>query len=121
VETKGIENIFNKIIGEYFANLEKETVIQDWEAFRTSNSKTKKNCPRYIIKTFNTLDKKEYLKLPEKRVIRITVDYSTEALKGGGHRKTYFKHWNKVNAHIDWKKNKTLYYEQKLREFINAS
>jgi hypothetical protein len=29
VETKGIENIFNKIIGEYFANLEKETVIQD--------------------------------------------------------------------------------------------
>jgi hypothetical protein len=35
VQFKGIENIFNKIIAEYFPNLKKEVPLQIQEACRT--------------------------------------------------------------------------------------
>jgi hypothetical protein len=35
IQTKGIDNLFNRIIAENFPNLEKETVIQMQEVFRT--------------------------------------------------------------------------------------
>jgi hypothetical protein len=37
VQTKGLHNIFNKIIAENFPNLEKEMPFQIQEAFRTPN------------------------------------------------------------------------------------
>jgi hypothetical protein len=35
IQTKGIENLFNRIIAENFPNLEKEKVTQVQEAYRT--------------------------------------------------------------------------------------
>jgi hypothetical protein len=37
IQTKGIENIFNRIIAEKFPNLEKEGVSQVQEDYRTPN------------------------------------------------------------------------------------
>jgi hypothetical protein len=34
VQVRGIENIFSKIIGEIFPNIEKETAIKNTRAFR---------------------------------------------------------------------------------------
>jgi hypothetical protein len=42
VQTKGIDNLFNKIIAENFPDLEKERVIQVQEAYRTPNCQDKK-------------------------------------------------------------------------------
>jgi hypothetical protein len=45
VQTKGIDNLFNKIIAENFPNLEKERVIQVQEAYRTPNCQDKIGTP----------------------------------------------------------------------------
>jgi hypothetical protein len=60
VQAKGIENIFNKIIGEISPNLEKGTVIHVQKAFRTPNRQDqKRTIPRHIIvKTLNIQIKK---------------------------------------------------------------
>jgi hypothetical protein len=39
IQSKDIENLFNRIIAENFPNLEKERVIQVLEAYRTPNQK----------------------------------------------------------------------------------
>jgi hypothetical protein len=50
IQTKGIDNLFNKIIAENFPNLVKERVNQVQEAYRTPNTQEQKgNTPRYII------------------------------------------------------------------------
>jgi hypothetical protein len=69
LQDKGIENIFNKIIGEIFPNLEKETTIQVYVAYRTPNRKDqKRNTPRYIIaKTLNMQNKERMLKFTREK------------------------------------------------------
>jgi hypothetical protein len=59
VQVEGIENIFNKMIAESFPNLEKDLVIQVYEAFRTPNRILKQYQKRTssshtVVKTLNT-------------------------------------------------------------------
>jgi hypothetical protein len=50
IQTKGIDNLFNKLIAENFPNLEKERDIQVQEAYRTPNHQDqKRNTPKHII------------------------------------------------------------------------
>jgi hypothetical protein len=87
IQTKGIHNLFNRIIAENFLNLEKERVTQVQEAYRTPNNQDqKRNTPRHIImKTLSTQNKETILKsAKEKRQgthkgkpIRITADFPT--------------------------------------------
>jgi hypothetical protein len=60
VQTKGICNIFNKIITENFPNLQKDLLIQVQEASRTANKQDQnRTSPQHIIiKTTST--EKEY-------------------------------------------------------------
>jgi hypothetical protein len=62
IQTKGIDNLLNKIIAENFPNLEKEKNIQVQGAYRTQNHMDqKRNTPRHIIvKTPKYKIKKEY-------------------------------------------------------------
>jgi hypothetical protein len=64
VQAKVTCNLFNKIIAEYFTNLEKVMLIQVQEASRTSNRHDKnKASPWHIItKTTSTENKKRILK-----------------------------------------------------------
>jgi uncharacterized coiled-coil protein SlyX len=90
IQTKGIDNLFNRIIAENFPNLEKERVTQVKEAYRTSSHQDpKRNTSRQIIiKTLSTQNKKRILKAAkEKRQvtyigkpIRIASDSSTQTL-----------------------------------------
>jgi hypothetical protein len=89
IQTKGTDNLFNKITAENFLNLEKEKNIQVQKAYRTPNRQDqKRNIPRYIIiKTLNIQNKERIPKAAkEKREvtykgkhIRIT-DFSTQTL-----------------------------------------
>jgi hypothetical protein len=46
IQTKGTDNLFNRIIAEKFPNLEKERVTQVQEAYRTPNHRDqKRNTP----------------------------------------------------------------------------
>jgi hypothetical protein len=49
IQTKGIDNLSNRIIAENFPNLEKERVTQVQEAYRTPNhcQDQKRNTPRH--------------------------------------------------------------------------
>jgi hypothetical protein len=50
IQTKGIDNLFNRLIAENFPNLEKERVTQVQEVYRTPNHQDqKRNNPRHII------------------------------------------------------------------------
>jgi hypothetical protein len=64
IQTKGIDNRFNKIITENFPSLEKDKNIQVQEAYRTSNHQDqKRNTPKHIIiKTLNTQNKEKIVK-----------------------------------------------------------
>jgi hypothetical protein len=64
IQTKGIDNQFNKIITENFPSLEKDKNIQVQEAYRTSNHQDqKRNTPKHIIiKTLNTQNKEKIVK-----------------------------------------------------------
>jgi hypothetical protein len=64
VQTKGICNIFNKIITENFPNLEKTMPIQVQEASRTPNRLDQnRTTPQYIIiKTTSTENRERILK-----------------------------------------------------------
>jgi hypothetical protein len=64
IQTKGIDNLFNRIIVENFPIFVKESIIQVQEAYRTPNNQDqKKNTPRYtIIKTLCTQIKERILK-----------------------------------------------------------
>jgi hypothetical protein len=60
VQAKGMHNIFNKIITEYFPNLEKTVPIQVQEASRTPNRPYQnRTTPQHIIiKTTSTKNRK---------------------------------------------------------------
>ena len=61
---QGIENMFEKIITENFPNLEREKIMQMWEAQRVPiNMKTKRLTPKHIIiKMPSFKDKERILK-----------------------------------------------------------
>jgi hypothetical protein len=60
VQTKGIRNIFNKIITEKFPNLKKGLPIQVQEASRTPNRlEQNKTSPRHIIIKTTTTENRE--------------------------------------------------------------
>jgi hypothetical protein len=90
IQTKGTDNLFNRIIAENFPNLKKERLTQVQEAYRTPNHQDqKRNTSRHIIiKSLSTQNKERILKLAkEKRQvtykgkpIRITADFSTQTL-----------------------------------------
>jgi hypothetical protein len=91
VQTKGMCNIFNKIIIENFPNLEKTMPIQVQGASRTLNRpEQNRTTPQHIIiKTTSTETRERMLKpVKEKKQttykgkpIKITADFSTETLK----------------------------------------
>jgi hypothetical protein len=64
VQAKGIHNIFNKIITEYFPNLEKAMPIQVQEASRTPNRLDQnRTIPKHIIiVTTSTVNRERILK-----------------------------------------------------------
>jgi hypothetical protein len=88
VQAKGTRNIFNKIITENFANLEKTMPIQVQEASRTPNrlNQNRTSPQHIIIKTKGTENREKILKaVREKKQItykgkpiKITADFSTE-------------------------------------------
>jgi hypothetical protein len=90
IQTKGIDNLFKRIISENIPNLEKERVTQVQEAYRIPNCQDqKRNTFRHIIiKTLSIQKKERILKATkEKRQviykgksIRITADFSTQTL-----------------------------------------
>jgi hypothetical protein len=56
IHTKGIDNLFNRIITEKFPNLEKERVTLVQESYRTPNHQDqKRKTPRHMIKTIKYL------------------------------------------------------------------
>jgi hypothetical protein len=67
IQTKGLDNLFNKIIAENFPSLKR--VIQVQEAYRTTNCQAqKRNTPRHtIIKTLNIQNKERILKAAEEK------------------------------------------------------
>jgi hypothetical protein len=91
VQTKGIHNMFNKIITENFPNLEKVLPIQVQEASRTPNrlDQNRTSPQHIIIKTMSIENRERILKaVREKKQIaykgkpiKITVDFSIEILK----------------------------------------
>jgi hypothetical protein len=61
IQTKGIDNLFNRIIAENFPNLEKQRVTQVKEAYRTPNCQNQKlNTPQthHIQNTQHTEQRK---------------------------------------------------------------
>jgi hypothetical protein len=91
VQTKGIHNIFNKIITENFPNLKKVLLIQVQEASRTQNKLNQNRTSPWhiVIKTTSTENGERILKaVREKKQIaykgkpiKITADFLTETLK----------------------------------------
>jgi hypothetical protein len=59
IQTKGIDNLFNRKIAENFPNSEKEIVTVEHKAYRTPNHQDqKRNTSRHIItKMLNTKNK----------------------------------------------------------------
>jgi predicted nucleic acid-binding Zn-ribbon protein len=90
IQTKGTDNLVNRIKAENFSNIEKERFTQVQEAYKTSNPQDqKRNTYRHIIiKTLSTQNKERILKAEkEKRQvtykskpIRITADFSIQTL-----------------------------------------
>jgi hypothetical protein len=91
VQTKGMCNIFNKIITENFPNLEKTMPIHVQEASRTPKRLDQnRNTPQHIIiKATSTETRERILKtVREKKeitykgkLIKITADFSMESFK----------------------------------------
>jgi uncharacterized coiled-coil protein SlyX len=69
IQTKGIDNLFNRIIAENFPIIRKERVTQVQEAYRTPNHQDqKRNTPRHIIiKTLSTQNRKRILKAAKEK------------------------------------------------------
>jgi hypothetical protein len=59
IKTKGIDNLYNKIIAENFPNLENERVTPVQETYRSPNhqDQKKENSRHIIIKTLNIQNK----------------------------------------------------------------
>jgi hypothetical protein len=140
-QTKGIDNIYNRIIVENFPNLKKERVILVHEAYRTSNCQNeKRNTPRdIIIKTLSTQNKESILKAAkEKRQvtnkgkpIRITANFSTQTLNTRSSWKDIIQalkrsncqpklvHSTKLSFLIEREMN-TFHNKEKLKEFMTT-
>jgi hypothetical protein len=69
IQTKGIVNLFSRIIIENFPNLEKERVTQVQEAYRKPNLEDQiRNMLRHIIiKTLSIQNKERILKAAKKK------------------------------------------------------
>jgi hypothetical protein len=90
-QLKGLVNIFNKIIEEYFPNLKKEMPMNIQETYRTPNRlDQKRNSSQHIlIQTPNAQNKERIFKAVRGNdqvtykgsPIRITPDFSTETMK----------------------------------------
>jgi hypothetical protein len=87
IQTKGIDNIFNRIITENFPNFEIESHTGIASLQNTKPSGPKEECSRYIIiKTISTQNKERILKAAkEKRQIkykgkpiRVRADFSIQ-------------------------------------------
>jgi hypothetical protein len=91
VQVKGMHNIFNKIITEYFPNLEKDIPTQTQEASRTPNrpDQYRTSSQHIIIKTTSSETRERLLKAVRDKnqitykgkPIKITSDFSTKTLK----------------------------------------
>ena len=90
-QTKGMNNLFNEIISEYFPNLKNEMENQVQEAYRTPNIQNYNGpTPRHIImKIPNIQNKDRILKAAREKnqitfrgkPIRISADFSIQTLK----------------------------------------
>jgi hypothetical protein len=138
VQTKGIHNIFKRVITENFPNLEKTMPIQVQEASRTPKRLDKNGTtPRHIIiKKTSTENRERILKaVREKKVtykgkpIKITADFSTETLKARRAWGEVFKALNENNfnprilylAKLSFKVDgaiKVFHDKQKLKQYI---
>jgi hypothetical protein len=109
MQTKCIENIFNKIT-EKFLNLEEEWVIQVQEALGLQKDKIRKEPPHVIItaKTLGIQNKERILRAAREKCqvtykgkpIRITADFSIETLKQGRHR--IIQALREITANLDY-------------------
>jgi hypothetical protein len=141
VQTKGMCNIFNKIITENFPNLEKTMSMQVQEASRTPNTPDQnRTTPRHIIiKTTSTETRERILKaVREKKQItynskpiKITTDFLTETLKARRAWGEVFQVLNKNNfncrilypAKLSFRidgKIKVLHGKQKLKQYMTT-
>jgi hypothetical protein len=90
IQTKGTDNLFNRIIAKNIPNLKKERIRKVQEAYRTPNHQDQKgNIPRHIkIKILRTQNKERVLKAAKEKKqitykgkpITITADFSTQTL-----------------------------------------
>jgi hypothetical protein len=135
IQTKGIDNLFKRIISENIPNLEKERVTQVQEAYRIPNCQDqKRNTFRHIIiKTLSIQKKERILKATkEKRQviykgksIRITADFSTQTLNTRRSCKDIIQalkelvYLAKVSFLIKGE-IKIFYNKEKLKEFVNT-
>jgi hypothetical protein len=82
IQTKGTDNLFNRIIAEKFPNLERESPSTG-SLQNTKPSRPKRNTPRHIIiKTLSTQNKEGILKLAkEKRQVKMINNLKEETQK----------------------------------------
>jgi hypothetical protein len=139
VETKGIHNIFNKIITENFLNLEKAMLIQVQEGSRTPNRLDQnRTTPRHVIIKTPSTENKEIILKPVRlkkqitykgKPIKITADFSMEILKARRAWSEVFQALNKINfnprilysAKLPFKIHGTIkvfYDKQKLKQYM---
>jgi hypothetical protein len=141
VQSKGMHNIFNKIITEKFPNLEKDIPIQMKEASRTPNrTDQNRTSPQpIIIKTTSSETRERILKaIREKKhitykgkPIKITADFSTEKLKARRAWGEIFRALNENNfnprilypAKLSFKIDgaiKVFHNKQKLKQYVTT-
>jgi membrane-associated HD superfamily phosphohydrolase len=134
VQTKGICNIFNKMVTENFPNLEKTMHIQIQETSRTPN-----RLEIIIIETTSTKNRERILRTVREKnqitykgkPIKITADFSMETLKGRRAWSEVFQALNennfnprifytaKLSFKID-KAKKVFHDKQKLKQYMTT-
>jgi hypothetical protein len=89
IQTKGIDNLFNRIIAENFPNLEKERITQVWKLTEHQTVRTKRETHLDTSQSKHSAHrtKKEFGKQQKRKdksykgkPIRITADFSTQTL-----------------------------------------
>jgi hypothetical protein len=95
VQSKGMHNIFNKIITENFPNLEKTMPIQVQEASRTPNRpEQNRTTPRHIIIKTTSTETRE-------RILKAVREKKTNNIQ----RQTHQNHSRLLNRNIKSKKS----------------
>jgi hypothetical protein len=140
VQTKGMCNIFNKIITENFPNLEKTMPIQVQEASRSPNrlDQNRTTSQHIIIKTTSIETRERILKaVREKKQIiykgkpiKITADFSMETFKARRAWSEVFQALNKNNfnsrilypAKLSFKIDGAIkvFHKQKLKQYMTT-